>query len=110
LENGLPPNGSEDEEEAPIFGTTIGSPILSDLRTPLWHAVDSSTLADPWWIQSLIAAGAGWEYRGRGGVSAAELDRDRNIGWSSWWKKEKLETVAGLKDRAPIAEALPPRM
>ena len=89
LSCGLPPDGCEvlDEEETSALRY---SPIQSDLRTPLWHAVDSSTLSDPWWVDTLLAAGARWDYAGQGGASAADLDRDRAIGWSAWWRKNRL--------------------
>lgn len=88
LSQGLPPDGCElPDPDEPRF--VRADPIESDLRTPLWHAVESSTLADSWWIDQLIAAGARWDYAG-GGISAAELDRELAIGWSAWWKKKKL--------------------
>lgn len=89
LAQDLPPDGCAlaDPDEPRLLCV---SPIESDLRTPLWHAVHSSTLADSWWIDQLIAAGARWDYAGGGGVSAADLDRELAIGWSAWWKKKKL--------------------
>ena len=41
-------------------------------------------------VDTLLAAGARWDYAGQGGASAADLDRDRAIGWSAWWRKNRL--------------------
>lgn len=108
LSQGLPPDGYyEDPAQIRVLsgGYPSASEIESDLRSPLWHAVHSTSVDDPWWVETLVRAGARWEYPGPGGVSAAELDRDLNLGWNKWWTRkrltdqvsEKMETVPKQK-------------
>lgn len=104
IAQGLPPDGPSEQdevEETDVWKSCSMSKIESDLRTPLWHAVNLTTIDDPWWVETLLQAGARWDYAGQGKVSAAQLDRQRNLGWSQWWKKRELTKLASRQQHSP---------
>ena len=94
ISQGLPVDGPEEEGEDSSKTYRCVSSVESDLRTPLWHAVNLTSVSDPWWVEKLIQAGARWEYKGQGRASAAQLDQERNLGWSQWWKRRELSKLA----------------
>lgn len=99
IDQGLPVDGPEEGGEDPDKTYKCVTNIESDLRTPLWHAVNLTSVSDPWWVEKLIQAGARWEYKGQGRTSAAQLDQERNLGWSQWWKRRELTKLASQQNK-----------
>lgn len=91
LARGLPPDGCDSIDKKDPRGFHV-SRLQSDLHTPLWHAVQSLSLQETWWVEQLLSAGARWDFAGRGGESAAQRAQIDARGWSNWWTRKTLLT------------------